>query len=91
MKLISLYMFLTSMMSFIMMRKHILMALLSLEFMMMSMLTIISMYCLMMKFSLYILMFMLTLLVCEGVLGLSILVNMIRCKGNDFLNSMHLW
>lgn len=29
--------------------------------------------------------------VCEGVLGLRVLVRIIRCYGNDYLNSMFLW
>uniref|UniRef100_A0AB38ZHC2 NADH-ubiquinone oxidoreductase chain 4L n=1 Tax=Ledropsis sp. 1 XYW-2023a TaxID=3078463 RepID=A0AB38ZHC2_9HEMI len=91
MKFVSMYIFLMSMTSLLMMRKHTLMALISLEFMMMSALMVIMMYCLMTKSSLYTFMFMMTLLVCEGVLGLSIMVNMIRCQGNDFMNSMFSW
>uniref|UniRef100_A0AAU6PBW7 NADH-ubiquinone oxidoreductase chain 4L n=1 Tax=Complanledra complana TaxID=3078487 RepID=A0AAU6PBW7_9HEMI len=91
MKLITIYVFLISMTSFLLMRKHTLMSLLSLEFMMMSNLIMIMMLCLMMKFSLYLFLFMMTMLICEGVLGLSVLVNMIRCHGNDFMNSPTLW
>nr|YP_009743565.1 NADH dehydrogenase subunit 4L [Tituria pyramidata]QIE11352.1 NADH dehydrogenase subunit 4L [Tituria pyramidata] len=91
MKFIYLYMFFMSMLSLTMMRKHTLMSLLSLEFMMMSLLLNIMLYCMMMKYSMYLFLFMLTLLVCEGVLGLSILINMIRCQGNDYMNSMMSW
>uniref|UniRef100_A0AAU6PC44 NADH-ubiquinone oxidoreductase chain 4L n=1 Tax=Laticorona longa TaxID=3133674 RepID=A0AAU6PC44_9HEMI len=91
MMLMSLYMFLMSMLSLMIMRKHTLMSLLSLEFMMMSLIMNIMLYCMMMKYSMYLFLFMMTLLVCEGVLGLSILVNMIRCQGNDFMNSMMSW
>uniref|UniRef100_A0AAU6PC31 NADH-ubiquinone oxidoreductase chain 4L n=1 Tax=Funkikonia zheana TaxID=3133676 RepID=A0AAU6PC31_9HEMI len=91
MKLMSMYMIVVSMMSFMMTRKHTLMSLLSLEFMMMSTLMMIMLFCLLMKYSMYLFMFMMTILICEGVLGLSILVNMIRCQGNDFMNSMYSW
>uniref|UniRef100_A0AAU6PC14 NADH-ubiquinone oxidoreductase chain 4L n=1 Tax=Tituria planata TaxID=3133672 RepID=A0AAU6PC14_9HEMI len=91
MKFVSLYMFFMSMNSLVISRKHMLMSLLSLEFMMMSLLMKITLYCLMMKYSLFMLLFMMTFLVCEGVLGLSILVNMIRCQGNDLLNTMTSW
>nr|ATD86024.1 NADH dehydrogenase subunit 4L [Petalocephala ochracea] len=87
----SMYMYMSSMTSIMIMRKHTLMSLLSLEFMMMSMLFNITLYCLLMKYSLYLLIFIITIMVCEGVLGLSILVNMIRCQGNDFMNSMFSW
>nr|UEE83294.1 NADH dehydrogenase subunit 4L [Petalocephala eurglobata] len=91
MMMISMYMYMSSLTSITMMRKHTLMSLLSLEFMMMSLLMNMSLYCLIMKYSMYLLMFIMTLLVCEGVLGLGILVNMIRCQGNDFMNSMLSW
>uniref|UniRef100_A0AAU6PC55 NADH-ubiquinone oxidoreductase chain 4L n=1 Tax=Midoria longicornis TaxID=3133673 RepID=A0AAU6PC55_9HEMI len=91
MKFSSMYMFMMSMLSLMIMRKHTLMSLLSLEFMMMSLLFTSMLYCLLMKYSMYLFILMMTFLVCEGVLGLSILVNMIRCQGNDFMNSMMLW
>uniref|UniRef100_A0AAU6PC01 NADH-ubiquinone oxidoreductase chain 4L n=1 Tax=Dusuna sp. TaxID=3133678 RepID=A0AAU6PC01_9HEMI len=91
MKIMSMYMFMMSMLSMTLMRKHILMSLMSLEFMMMSLLFVNLMYCIMMGYSMYLFIFLMTFMVCEGVLGLSILVNMIRCQGNDFMNSTFMW
>nr|UEE83308.1 NADH dehydrogenase subunit 4L [Petalocephala gongshanensis] len=91
MKFLSMYMYMASMTSLLIFRKHTLMSMLSLEFMMMSLLLNVMLYCLMMKYSMYLFMMLMTFLVCEGVLGLGILVNMIRCQGNDFMNSMFVW
>nr|YP_010540355.1 NADH dehydrogenase subunit 4L [Singapora shinshana]UYF20497.1 NADH dehydrogenase subunit 4L [Singapora shinshana] len=91
MMFICLYMFSLSLMSLILIRKHILLCLISLEIIVLSLLMMVMLYCLMFNFSYYIYLFMMTFYVCEGVLGLSVLVFMIRCHGNDYLNSMLLW
>nr|YP_010835933.1 NADH dehydrogenase subunit 4L [Cunedda sp. 1 SJ-2023a]WGC89452.1 NADH dehydrogenase subunit 4L [Cunedda sp. 1 SJ-2023a] len=79
-----------SFISLIFIRKHILLVLISIEFIVLMLLLMIVIFCLSsMIFYLYVL--FMTLFVCEGVLGLSLLVNMIRCHGNDYLNSMFLW
>nr|QWC53782.1 NADH dehydrogenase subunit 4L [Carinata rufipenna] len=85
-----LLMFLFSMISLIFMRKHILLVLISLEFIILSLLLISVIFCLNSNIFYAYVLFM-TLFVCEGVLGLSIMVNMIRCHGNDYLNSMFMW
>uniref|UniRef100_A0AB38ZHD1 NADH-ubiquinone oxidoreductase chain 4L n=1 Tax=Cicadellidae gen. 1 sp. 2 XYW-2023a TaxID=3078490 RepID=A0AB38ZHD1_9HEMI len=90
MKFFSLYLYMSSTLSILITRKHTLMSLLSLEFMMMTLLLMSMLFCMLTKYSMYLFLFIMTLMVCEGVLGLSILVNMIRCQGNDFMNSM-LW
>nr|YP_010743027.1 NADH dehydrogenase subunit 4L [Anagonalia emeiensis]WEU75308.1 NADH dehydrogenase subunit 4L [Anagonalia emeiensis] len=86
------YMFIFSVFSLIFVRKHLLLCLLSLEFLVLSLLYIIMIYCLMFylnNFYLYI--YLMTFYVCEGVLGLGILVGMIRFHGNDYLDSLFLW
>nr|YP_010610846.1 NADH dehydrogenase subunit 4L [Erragonalia choui]WAP91667.1 NADH dehydrogenase subunit 4L [Erragonalia choui] len=86
------HMFCFSILSLIFIRKHLLLCLLSLEFIVLSLLFLIMIYCLMFylnNFYLYI--FMMTFFVCEGVLGLSVLVSMIRFHGNDYINSLFLW
>nr|YP_006576026.1 NADH dehydrogenase subunit 4L [Sphenophorus sp. BYU-CO246]ACZ58553.1 NADH dehydrogenase subunit 4L [Sphenophorus sp. BYU-CO246] len=72
--------------------KHLLLMLLSLEFI------IISLYCLMflgflsLENDYFFCMIYLAMSVCESALGLSILVNMIRNHGNDFILSFSsLW
>nr|YP_009732584.1 NADH dehydrogenase subunit 4L [Idiocerus salicis]QHS71303.1 NADH dehydrogenase subunit 4L [Idiocerus salicis]WEP24858.1 NADH dehydrogenase subunit 4L [Idiocerus sp.] len=85
------YLFMFSLLSLVLIRKHILLCLLSLEFIILSLLYLILIYCLLFKYSMYIYLFFMTFYVCEGVLGLSVLVCMIRSHGNDYLNSMFLW
>nr|YP_010835881.1 NADH dehydrogenase subunit 4L [Onukindia connexa]WGC89400.1 NADH dehydrogenase subunit 4L [Onukindia connexa] len=82
--------FLFSIISLIFIRNHILLVLISLEFIVLMLLMISMIFFLKMNV-LYIYVLYMTLFVCEGVLGLSLLVNMIRCHGNDYLNSMFLW
>lgn len=73
--------------SFIYSYKHLLNVLLRLEFIVLSLFIILFFYLNLFKFELYFSIFFLTFSVCEGVLGLSILVSIIRTHGNDyFLN-----
>nr|APX39457.1 NADH dehydrogenase subunit 4L [Cassida denticollis] len=72
--------------------KHFLFILLSLEFMMLSIfLTMYSLF----SFSvmnIFFSMIYLTMVVCEGVLGLSVMVSIVRSAGNDNLLSLtSLW
>nr|WRY72483.1 NADH dehydrogenase subunit 4L [Aguriahana wutyshana] len=85
------YMFFMGLFCLILIRKHILLCLISLEFVVLSLLLMTLMYCLMLDYTFYLYLIMMTFYVCEGVLGLSILVYMIRCHGNDYLSSMFLW
>nr|ARH53931.1 NADH dehydrogenase subunit 4L [Lymexylon navale] len=85
-------MFISGMLSFSLKRKHLLMMLLSLEFIVLSLylgfFIYFSMNCEDYFFSLV----FLTFTVCEGALGLSILVCLIRTHGNDYFQSFNiLW
>nr|YP_010272364.1 NADH dehydrogenase subunit 4L [Phlogotettix cyclops]UKE80361.1 NADH dehydrogenase subunit 4L [Phlogotettix cyclops] len=84
-------MYMFSLFSFFLIRKHIFLCLLSLEFIVVSLLMMYMYYYMFYMSGFYILILMMVFFVCEGVLGLSILVSMIRCYGNDYLNSMSLW
>nr|YP_010946332.1 NADH dehydrogenase subunit 4L [Anisolampra panfilovi]WGO57050.1 NADH dehydrogenase subunit 4L [Anisolampra panfilovi] len=68
-------------------RKHLLATLLSLEFIVLVLYTILYNYLSFFNYELYFSMVFLTFSVCEGALGLSILVSMIRSYGNDFFNA----
>uniref|UniRef100_A0AAU7BAG0 NADH-ubiquinone oxidoreductase chain 4L n=1 Tax=Dendroplectron aucklandense TaxID=3073470 RepID=A0AAU7BAG0_9ORTH len=68
-------------------RKHLLATLLSLEFIVLSLFLMLFNYLNLYSYELYFSMVFLTFSVCEGVLGLSILVSMIRTHGNDFFQS----
>nr|YP_010999472.1 NADH dehydrogenase subunit 4L [Hetaerina titia]WPM98314.1 NADH dehydrogenase subunit 4L [Hetaerina titia] len=76
--------------SFVSKRKHLLSTLLSLEFLVLSifyyMFSILVYY----LFDLYFLMYFLTFSVCEGALGLSILVSMIRSHGVDYFGVFNM-
>nr|UXX46884.1 NADH dehydrogenase subunit 4L [Sabethes cyaneus] len=83
-------MFIFSCITFISSRKHLLCTLLSLEFMVLILFSILLLYLNFMKFEMYFSMFFLSFCVCEGVLGLSILVSMIRTHGNDYFQSFSI-
>nr|WON66091.1 NADH dehydrogenase subunit 4L [Anotylus sp. 'Oxytelopsis' 1 HFZ-2023b] len=77
---------------FCMMCKHFLMMLLSLEFLMMSLLLGLFFMLLMYNYEYYFLMIFMIMVVSEGVLGLSLLVSIIRTHGNDYFQSFNiLW
>nr|AFI54730.1 NADH dehydrogenase subunit 4L [Acanthosoma labiduroides] len=69
-------------------RKHILLSLLSLEFMVLSTYFILFITMLFFGFESYFIIIFLVFTVCEGALGLSLLVMLVRNQGNDYLSSM---
>nr|URX53833.1 NADH dehydrogenase subunit 4L [Glyptotermes sp. 13 AB-2022a] len=68
-------------------RKHLLATLLSLEFMVLILFVIVYFYLCSFNYELYFVMLFLVFSVCEGSLGLSILVSMVRGFGNDYFQS----
>nr|ALO77518.1 NADH deshydrogenase subunit 4L [Mordellidae sp. GENSP01] len=77
--------------SFSMKRKHLLLMLLSMEFIVL-MLFVMIFYHLSLNLDYFFSMVFLTFTVCEGALGLSILVSLIRTHGNDYFQSFSvLW
>nr|ATN41184.1 NADH dehydrogenase subunit 4L [Diptera sp. 79 LC-2017] len=75
---------------FISMRKHLLSMLLSLEFIVLMLFLLLFIYLHMMNYENYFSMMFLTFSVCEGALGLSILVSLIRTHGNDNFQSFSI-
>nr|YP_010586351.1 NADH dehydrogenase subunit 4L [Limnocentropus hysbald]UZZ44126.1 NADH dehydrogenase subunit 4L [Limnocentropus hysbald] len=71
-------------------RKHLLIILLSLEFIMLNIFLFLFMYLMMLMNNYYFLMLFLVISVCEGVLGVSILVYMTRIYGNDYFQVFNL-
>nr|YP_010710193.1 NADH dehydrogenase subunit 4L [Macroscytus japonensis]WCS41493.1 NADH dehydrogenase subunit 4L [Macroscytus japonensis] len=69
-------------------RKHILLSLLSLEFMVLSIYLALFIMMMTYGYELYFSLIFLVFTVCEGALGLSILVSLVRSQGNDYLSSM---
>nr|QNE86031.1 NADH dehydrogenase subunit 4L [Beraea pullata] len=78
------YFFMLGNFMFSMNKKHLLVMLLMLEYLGMIVFMILYMSLMMMNYNLYFLMLFLIMMVCESVLGLSVLVNMIRIYGNDY-------
>nr|YP_010614344.1 NADH dehydrogenase subunit 4L [Dalbulus maidis]WAS32278.1 NADH dehydrogenase subunit 4L [Dalbulus maidis] len=85
------FIYLFSMVSLMLARNHIFLCLLSLEFIIVSLIAILFYFLMFYSNGFYLLVVFMVFFVCEGVLGLSILVSMIRCFGNDYMNSMSLW
>nr|QRV62435.1 NADH dehydrogenase subunit 4L [Graptodytes pietrii] len=71
-------------------RKHLLLMLLSMEFIILSLYVMMFMFLSMFDYEFYFSMMFLVFCVCESVLGLSILVFLIRTHGNDYFFSMNL-
>nr|YP_010895180.1 NADH dehydrogenase subunit 4L [Meliscaeva auricollis]WJW73719.1 NADH dehydrogenase subunit 4L [Meliscaeva auricollis] len=75
---------------FISNRKHLLSMLLSLEYIVLSLFYLLFIYLNMLNYESYFSMIFMTFSVCEGVLGLSVLVSMIRMYGNDYFQSFNI-
>nr|YP_009116266.1 NADH dehydrogenase subunit 4L [Astacopsis gouldi]AJD22610.1 NADH dehydrogenase subunit 4L [Astacopsis gouldi] len=73
--------------AFISKYKHLLNVLLGLEFMMLSVFGMISVSMTGAGSEVYFVMFFLVLVACEGALGLSLLVSIVRSHGNDYFSS----
>nr|AXS65647.1 NADH dehydrogenase subunit 4L [Cleroidea sp. 3 KM-2017] len=85
-------MFIFGSLSFTLKRKHLLLMLLSLEFIMLSLFFGLFIYLSSLSHELYFSMIFISFGVCEGALGLALLVFMIRTHGNDYMQTFNiLW
>nr|APX40950.1 NADH dehydrogenase subunit 4L [Galeruca luctuosa] len=85
-------MFFSGALMFVLNRKHLLMMLLSLEFIVISLYFSMFFYLSNMTYEYFFSMIYLTMSVCEGALGLSMLILMVRVHGNDYiLTFSFLW
>nr|WAJ48517.1 NADH dehydrogenase subunit 4L [Pleroneura sp. 1 GYN-2021b] len=75
---------------FISKRKHLLMVLLSIEFIMLSLFFFLFMYLMIFSYEMFFTMIFLTFSVCEGALGLSVLISLVRSHGNDYFQSFSI-
>nr|ANJ60500.1 NADH dehydrogenase subunit 4L [Neoglyphea inopinata] len=82
-----LFMIFCGLWSFVCNRKHLLNALLSLEFIMLGIFWVMSVSISEIGMEGYFVLFFLTLAACEGALGLSLLVSIVRTHGNDCFSS----
>nr|APF47445.1 NADH dehydrogenase subunit 4L [Pholetesor sp. SNS-2016] len=87
---LSMILFMISTFMFSSFYKHLLMSLISLEFMILnlSMMLYFNLYTL--KLNIYFMSFFWTITICESIMGLTILVYMIRKLGNDFTKMLNI-
>lgn len=91
-KFSGLLMFFSGLLVFRLKRKHLLLILLSLEFIVLSVYLILFIFLSFLGNEYFFRIIFLTFTVCEGVLGLSVLVSLIRRHGNDYFQSFRvLW
>nr|YP_009725100.1 NADH dehydrogenase subunit 4L [Rotunda rotundapex]QGW14831.1 NADH dehydrogenase subunit 4L [Rotunda rotundapex]WAR64277.1 NADH dehydrogenase subunit 4L [Rotunda rotundapex] len=84
------YMFFIGNLIFVSKNKHLLIVLLSLEFIVLSIFFFFLVLLMFKDYDMYMLVVFLVFSVCEGSLGLSILVSMIRSHGNDYFQSFSM-
>lgn len=82
--------FYLSLISFCKNRKHLLSLLLSLEFITLIIFLVLRVFLSFYDYEFYFLIVFLTFAVCEGALGLSILVSIVRTHGNDYFRSFNV-
>nr|YP_010443319.1 NADH dehydrogenase subunit 4L [Apogonia cf. basalis]UTE83847.1 NADH dehydrogenase subunit 4L [Apogonia cf. basalis] len=88
----SIFMYFSGLVSFCINRKHLLSMLLSLEFIVLSLYLNLHMYLMYFNFEFYFSMIFLIMSICEGVMGLSLLVLLMRTHGNDYFQTFSvLW
>nr|YP_010975292.1 NADH dehydrogenase subunit 4L [Aneogmena fischeri]WNX92426.1 NADH dehydrogenase subunit 4L [Aneogmena fischeri] len=87
---LSVILFFMGVLNFISNRKHLLSMLMSLEYIVLSLFLLLFIYLNMIMFENFFSMMFLVFSVCEGSLGLSILVSMIRTHGNDYFQSFNI-
>nr|QVL29404.1 NADH dehydrogenase subunit 4L [Ceratitis rosa] len=84
------FLFLMGVFVFVSNRKHLLSMLLSLEYIVLNLFFLLYIYLSLMEYMSFFSMMFLIFSVCEGALGLSILVSMIRTHGNDYFQSFNV-
>nr|WRK67321.1 NADH dehydrogenase subunit 4L [Nemoptera coa] len=80
-------MFISGCLSYSLKRKHLLSMLISLEYIVISLFFFLILYLVNYNYEFFFTMIFLTFSVCEGALGLGILVMVVRTHGNDYFQS----
>nr|ADO60471.1 NADH dehydrogenase subunit 4L [Anthrenus sp. BMNH 840208] len=90
--LVFIFMYFSGIVSFCLKRKHLLLMLLSLEFVVLSLFSLLTYFLLFYGLESYFSMIFISMSVGEGALGLSILVLMVRTHGSDQVSTFNmLW
>nr|AVJ52558.1 NADH dehydrogenase subunit 4L [Urolabida menghaiensis] len=87
---IMMFMLFLGVIMFCLAHKHVLQTLLALEFLVLILFLMMVFMVFMVGYEVYFLLLFLVFTVCEGALGLSILVSMVRSQGNDMPSSMNV-
>lgn len=82
--------FISGVIVFVSNRKHLLLMLLRLEYMVLRLFLLLFIFLNYIDYEVYFRMVFLTFRVCEGALGLSILVSIIRTHGNDYFQTFRI-
>nr|YP_010883257.1 NADH dehydrogenase subunit 4L [Pylorgus porrectus]WIF28482.1 NADH dehydrogenase subunit 4L [Pylorgus porrectus] len=90
MYMIMVLMFLSGVISYCLVHSHLLIMLFSLEYLVLVLLLSLFYYLMFLGVESYFILFFMVFAVCEGALGLGVLVNLIRNHGNDYLMSMSI-
>uniref|UniRef100_UPI0030FE7737 NADH dehydrogenase subunit 4L n=1 Tax=Salurnis marginella TaxID=1453305 RepID=UPI0030FE7737 len=88
---IGVFIFFSGLLSLFFVRKHYLLSLLSLEFFLLSIYLFLYFYFCYFYYDFYFIIIYLILGVCEGVLGLSLIVYLVRSISLDYLDSLSLF
>nr|AXS65927.1 NADH dehydrogenase subunit 4L [Staphylinoidea sp. 5 KM-2017] len=84
------FLYFMGVLSFCLNRKHLLLMLLSLEFVVVNTFLLMGFVLNILNGEAYFLSLFMVMSVCEGALGLAILVSLIRSHGSDYLNTLNL-
>lgn len=84
-----LFIFFSGVLVFVSNRKHLLITLLRLEFIVLSLFLFLFLFLSLYNYEIFFRIIFLTFRVCEGALGLSILVRIIRTHGNNYFQSFN--
>nr|YP_002995750.1 NADH dehydrogenase subunit 4L [Stictopleurus subviridis]YP_010316738.1 NADH dehydrogenase subunit 4L [Liorhyssus hyalinus]ACF04101.1 NADH dehydrogenase subunit 4L [Stictopleurus subviridis]UMY76360.1 NADH dehydrogenase subunit 4L [Liorhyssus hyalinus]URN72954.1 NADH dehydrogenase subunit 4L [Liorhyssus hyalinus] len=82
------FMFFSGVVVFASTRKHLLLTLFSLEYLVLVLFLSLFIFLTYFGYELYFILIFLVFTVCEGALGLGVLVSMVRSHGNDLLSSL---
>nr|QBZ37545.1 NADH dehydrogenase subunit 4L [Aesalus sp. JL-2019] len=90
--MVSILVYFMGLVSFCLKRKHLLLMLLSLEVVVLGLYLFLYYFLSFLNYEYFFCMIFLTMSVCEGAVGLSILVSMVRTHGGDYYSSFNmLW
>nr|AIA77387.1 NADH dehydrogenase subunit 4L [Kleidocerys resedae resedae] len=89
-KLLIIWMFFSGLISYCFLHRHLLSTLFSLEYLVLILFLLFFLFLIKLGAELFFILIFLVFSVCEGALGLGVLVSLIRMHGNDLLSSMSI-